>query len=166
VSGVPWKIIAVLYRTIGFIDRTISLNYKPYSAIADLHTFQFTAAHALRFSVSTSRILATDLNTGTITSNHFEVFLSFLLRSPWNADPVLHSNSPVSVVLDSVLHGTNLYATALISHLSLRLKASHLRLSYTEAARNTQKIQLPLLRVGTCLPIHCLALDNLLLSRA
>jgi hypothetical protein len=32
-----------------------------YSAIADLHTSQFTVTHALRFSVSTSRILATDL---------------------------------------------------------------------------------------------------------
>jgi hypothetical protein len=58
---------------------TISLNYNQYSAIADLHNFQFTVAHALGFSVSTSRILATDFNTGTITSNHNGVFLSFLL---------------------------------------------------------------------------------------
>jgi hypothetical protein len=29
--------------------------YKPHSAIADLHTFQFTTAHAVGFSVSTSR---------------------------------------------------------------------------------------------------------------
>jgi hypothetical protein len=36
-----------------------------------LHTFQFTVAHALGFSVSTSRLLTTD-----ITSNHHEVFLS------------------------------------------------------------------------------------------
>jgi hypothetical protein len=64
---------------------TVSLNYKPYSAIADLHPFQFNAAHALGFSFSTSLILATDLNTGTITSNHYEVFLS-LLKSPWTAD--------------------------------------------------------------------------------
>jgi hypothetical protein len=32
-----------------------------YSAIADLHTLQFTVAHTLGFSVFTSRILATDL---------------------------------------------------------------------------------------------------------
>jgi hypothetical protein len=38
-----------------------------YSAAAGFHTFQFTVAHALRFSVSTSRILATDLNTGNNT---------------------------------------------------------------------------------------------------
>jgi hypothetical protein len=32
-----------------------------YSAIAILHTFQFTVAHTLGFSVFTRRILATDL---------------------------------------------------------------------------------------------------------
>jgi hypothetical protein len=82
----------------------IFLNYKPYSTIADLRSFCFTAAHVLGFSVSTNRLLATDLNTGTIALNHYEVFFSFLLQSPWNADPVLHSNSPV----------TNLYSTNLL----------------------------------------------------
>jgi hypothetical protein len=53
-------------------------TYKPYSAIADLLTFQFTAVHAIGFSVSTSRLLATDLNTETVISNHYEVFLSSL----------------------------------------------------------------------------------------
>jgi hypothetical protein len=49
---------------------TTSLNYsqyRKYSAIADLHTFHFTVAHALGFSVFTSHLLATDLNTETIT---------------------------------------------------------------------------------------------------
>jgi hypothetical protein len=46
---------------------TISLNYNQYSTIADIHTFQPTVAQALVVSVSTSRLLATDLNTGTIT---------------------------------------------------------------------------------------------------
>jgi hypothetical protein len=61
---------------IGFTDPSWYC-YKPYSAIADLHTFQFTAAHALdsqsplvvvtdlnngyAFSVFTIRFLATDL---------------------------------------------------------------------------------------------------------
>jgi hypothetical protein len=35
-----------------------------YSALADLHTFQFTVAHALGFSVSISRLLATEPNDG------------------------------------------------------------------------------------------------------
>jgi hypothetical protein len=57
----------------GFISSLVthSFNYtqihRLYSAIADLHTFQFTAAHALGFSVSTSRLLATDLSTETST---------------------------------------------------------------------------------------------------
>jgi hypothetical protein len=63
---------------------TISLNYNLYSTITDLHTFQFTVAHALGFSVSTSHLLATDLNRETITSNRYEVFLLFHLQSPWN----------------------------------------------------------------------------------
>jgi hypothetical protein len=73
---------------IGFIGTsvTVSLNYNQYSAIADLHTFQFTVAHAVGFSVSTSRLLATDLNTETIISNRYEVFLPFLVQSPWTVD--------------------------------------------------------------------------------
>jgi hypothetical protein len=70
----------------GFIGTSVtsSLNHTYYSAIADLHNFQFTVAHALGFSVSTSRLLATDLNEETSTSNHYEVFLPFLVQSPWN----------------------------------------------------------------------------------
>jgi hypothetical protein len=70
---------------IGFIGTsvTISLNYNQYRAIADLHTFQLKVAHALGFSVSTSRLLATDLNTETSASNHYEVFLFFRLQSLW-----------------------------------------------------------------------------------
>jgi hypothetical protein len=69
---------------IGFISTSVtsSHNHTQYSAIADLHTFQFTIAHALGFAVSPSRLLAMDLNTGTITSNHYEVFLLFRLQSP------------------------------------------------------------------------------------
>jgi hypothetical protein len=63
-------------------------TYKPYSATAELHTFQFTVAHALGSSISTSRCLVADLNIGIITANHYEVYLSFLLHSPWNADPI------------------------------------------------------------------------------
>jgi hypothetical protein len=68
---------------IGFIGTsvTISVNYNQYSAMADLRV-QSTVAHALGFSVSTSRLLATDLNIETSTSNHYEVFLPFLVQSP------------------------------------------------------------------------------------
>jgi hypothetical protein len=46
----------------------IALNYND---IAILNTLQFTVAHALGLSVSTSRLLATDLNIEIITSNHY-----------------------------------------------------------------------------------------------
>jgi hypothetical protein len=56
---------------------TSSLNHTQYSAIADLHNLQFAVAEALGFSVFTSRLRATDLNT----LNHYEVFLPFLVES-------------------------------------------------------------------------------------
>jgi hypothetical protein len=95
---------------------TISLNYNQYSATVILHTFQFTTAHALGFSISTSRLLATDLNKETITSNNFEAFLQFLLQSPWTADfpeldPILQFyHEPISSLssLDFVLICTQL----------------------------------------------------------
>jgi hypothetical protein len=64
---------------IGFIWTPYTLTNlgttADYRATADFHTLQFIVAHALGFSVSTSRSLATDLNTGTTTSIHYEVFL-------------------------------------------------------------------------------------------
>jgi hypothetical protein len=58
----------------------ITLKYR---ANADLHTFQ-SQLHTLGFPVFTTRLLATDLNTETSTSNHYEVFLPFCLQSLWN----------------------------------------------------------------------------------
>jgi hypothetical protein len=48
---------------IGFIDTLVTQlgTTENYTAIADLHTLQFTVTHALGFSVFTSRIQATDL---------------------------------------------------------------------------------------------------------
>jgi hypothetical protein len=52
-----------------------------YSTVADLHNLQFTFAQALGFSVSTSRLLATDLNTETITIETITIKSSCLLRT-------------------------------------------------------------------------------------
>jgi hypothetical protein len=102
VSWVPWRIITgsgldgwIYWRLLC----TISLNYKQYSAIADLHTFQFTVAHALGFSGSTNRILATDLNTGSIASNHYLTYCHLLPtgHSTGTPLPILHSNLLVKV---------------------------------------------------------------------
>jgi hypothetical protein len=48
---------------VGFIDTffVYSLNYKQYSAIAELHNLQFTVKHSLGFSVFKSRLLVTEL---------------------------------------------------------------------------------------------------------
>jgi hypothetical protein len=57
---------------IGFISTSvthsllITLKYRQYSPVTDLHTFQFTVAHELGLSVFTSDLLATDLNTETV----------------------------------------------------------------------------------------------------
>jgi hypothetical protein len=67
----------VLVRIIGFISTSVThslLITLKYSAIADLHIFQFTATHALGFPVFTSRLLATDLNSETITVSLDYVF--------------------------------------------------------------------------------------------
>jgi hypothetical protein len=79
---------------IGFIRTSVisSLNYNQNSAIADLHNLEFIVAHALGYSVFTSRLLAADLNTETSTSNHHEAFLPFLIQSSWNLGTQLKSS--------------------------------------------------------------------------
>jgi hypothetical protein len=59
-----WIIRRVLDWMIEFIApyTFTTRDYRQYSAVASLHTFQFTVTHALGFSVLTSRILATDLS--------------------------------------------------------------------------------------------------------
>jgi hypothetical protein len=73
---------------IGFIGTSITvvLNYNQYSGIANLQNLKFIVAHALGFSVATSRLVAMDLSTVTIISNNCKVFLPFLVQSPWTAD--------------------------------------------------------------------------------
>jgi hypothetical protein len=52
-----------------------------YSAVADFHTLHFTVANALGLSVFTRRLRATDLDTDTDTSNHYEVALDGLVTA-------------------------------------------------------------------------------------
>jgi hypothetical protein len=74
---------------IGFIGTSfkIFLNHTYYSAIADLHNLEFT--------VFTSCLLVTYLNTETSTSGHSEVFLSFLVQLSWNL------GTQLKILLDS-----------------------------------------------------------------
>jgi hypothetical protein len=82
-------------------------NYRQCSAIADLHTIQFTVMHTLGFSVFTSRILATDFITVSlslrITHEVFfsqtNSFLAIILQLPvpktrLNSIPLLSSSYP------------------------------------------------------------------------
>jgi hypothetical protein len=90
---------------IGFIGTSVtsSRNYTYYSAIADLHNLHFAVTHALGFSVLTSRLLATDLDTQTSTSIHYEVFLLFLLQSLWNLGTQLKTLLASSVILEPLI---------------------------------------------------------------
>jgi hypothetical protein len=54
---------------ISSINNLQAVTTNNYYTITDFYTFQYTAAHALRFSVCTSRILATDLNIEISISN-------------------------------------------------------------------------------------------------
>jgi hypothetical protein len=72
-----------LFRMIGFISRyvthalLITLTHRKFSAIADLHSFhyfQFTVTHTLGFPVSTSRLLAMNLNRETTTVSHSKYY--------------------------------------------------------------------------------------------
>jgi hypothetical protein len=59
-------------------------TYKQYSAVADLHNLQFAVTHALGFSVSTSRLLVTELKDClNKSSNHMVVWS----RVPRNSGP-------------------------------------------------------------------------------
>jgi hypothetical protein len=83
--------VCVTYKTgFGLNDRiycTLYIHttgdYKQYSAIAMIHTFQFTVTHTLGFSVFTSRILATDLS-----QSHFH-FKSHINSSWYSLIPFL-----------------------------------------------------------------------------
>jgi hypothetical protein len=56
-----WRVPVAFISILVTHSLLITLKYRQYSAIADLHTLYSTVAHALGFSVSTSRLLATDL---------------------------------------------------------------------------------------------------------
>jgi hypothetical protein len=61
---------------LGYTHLIIRTHSQQYSAIADIHTPQHTVAHAHGFFVFTSRLLATDLDTGiiTVSLNHSKYY--------------------------------------------------------------------------------------------
>jgi hypothetical protein len=135
---------------------TSSLNHSYYNAIAHLHNFQVTAAHALGFSVFSSRLLATDLNRETSPSNHYEAFLTFHVQLPLNLGTQLKTlldSSSLQLVCfrRSLLHLTTACKRPLLSHINL----------LSGPTENTKLDRYPLLCDVTayaelCLPSRCL----------
>jgi hypothetical protein len=76
-------------------------DYRQYSATADPHTLQFTVTHALGFSVFTSRILATDFITVSLT---LQITYKVLFAP---------SNSFIAIILQLPISKTRLYSIQL-----------------------------------------------------
>jgi hypothetical protein len=74
----------VLVWMIGFIISQVThshvITHGQYNAITILHRLQSTFANALGFSVSTSRLLATDLDTQTVNSFTLQILHVNLLH--------------------------------------------------------------------------------------
>jgi hypothetical protein len=86
-------------------------DYRQHSAIAILHTLQFTVTRALAFSVFTSRILATDLSQSHCNNNFtHEVFLapshSFLASSSQSTWTAIYRTRPNCLDYCSIRAGT------------------------------------------------------------
>jgi hypothetical protein len=96
-------------------------DYKQYSATAILHTFQFTVAHIIGFSVFTSRILVTDLSQSHCS---IKSHVNSSLQSPIPFLPSLLSHlRPISSNLDPILFRI-LFCTPCYSASTLRLKTT------------------------------------------
>jgi hypothetical protein len=78
---------------IGFIGTSVtsSLNHTQLQRYRRFTQFQFTAGHALGFSVCTSCLLATDLNTETGTSVTLKFSCYVVFRHSVLLCPNLHS---------------------------------------------------------------------------
>jgi hypothetical protein len=153
---------------IGFIApyTVTARDYRQYSAIADLHTFQFTVTHPLGFSVFTSRILATDLSQSHChfkshmkSSLQSSSLLAIILQLPipkigLSSFPLFLSSCPGRrASRSSALH----FSLLLVCIFSRLLTVSF----YNPLARTTQKAASII--KGACLLVRCLALDVLLL---
>jgi hypothetical protein len=122
-------------------------DYKQYSAIIILQTFQFTVEHALGFSVFASRILATGLSQSHC---HFKSPNSLLALSC----------SCQFRRLDSVLFRL-LFRTPCYSASTYTLPNT----SYNHFARTPQKTRSSVVK-NACLLVRYLAMDVLLLLSA
>jgi hypothetical protein len=163
-KGYAWRQWRVLFRMIGFIDTSVTsyLNYNQYNSYLQsiqpyrsFTHFQFTVAHALGFSISTSRLLRTDLNTElaiqiTIKSSCYFVFNHYVLHCPNLYSTNLH-NSLTAPNWTAVCRCIHIILTELWSDTSYRLSLYRLLTDPTENTAWTVE--------EACLPLGCLAID-------
>jgi hypothetical protein len=105
---------------IGFISSWVTLSliielaYRLYKSVTHLHNLQFTVAHALGCSVSTSRFPATDLYTQTILHINHD-FYSRIKYSQidlvYSSAAVIHSELVLSLIH---FHSTPFHFTPLL----------------------------------------------------
>jgi hypothetical protein len=123
-------------------------DYREYSAIAILHILQFTVAHTLRFSVFTSRTLATDLSVPLSLQITHEVFFS-------------KPNSFLAIILQLPIPKTRLYHFRLLFYTS----QATFFVPLNPSALTPRKTPSSIVK-DACLLVRYLAMDVLLLSRA
>jgi hypothetical protein len=146
-------------------------DYRQYSTIIVVHTFQFTVTHALGFSVFISRILATDLSQ---TRCHFRSHLESSLHQLISfLALILRLQIPKTRLIQficsqaHILPGWYLEARPLISDstaLSATLcSVASFTMSFCNpSARTTQKTH-PFIFKEACLLVRYLSVDVLLL---
>jgi hypothetical protein len=132
-----------------------------YSAIADLHTLQFTVTHTLGISVFTSRILATKFNSLVVTAHSkCHCTIAYMKSSIHN---LISTNSLLSLLkhpaeLNCTQHSTN---SQLFPQLAwgLRYIASGPTPQKTPFVTNSSIVAHVFTVAGTCLPSRCLAMN-------
>jgi hypothetical protein len=129
-------------------------DYRQYSAIAVLHTSQFTVAHAPEFSAFTSRLLATDLSQSHC---HFKSHMESSLHRLIPFLPLFCSLPYPKTGLISIPLLTGSYSGRLASRNWSRLLCPFIILdtNHTEIRASIVKL--------ACLLVLCLAMDVLLL---
>jgi hypothetical protein len=99
----------------------ITLKHRQYSAMSSLHQLQFTFAHALGFSCSTSRLLATDADAQTVNSLTLRIFHVNLLVTETDfsthADNSLRTGCELTCTKLADLYSTRTVHTLLVLEL-------------------------------------------------
>jgi hypothetical protein len=150
------KFVKILLTYPDFSSTHRVRNYRQHNANAILHILQFTVAHALGFSIFTSRILETDV-----------------LQSHCNFKSHVKSNSFLAIILQLPIPKTRLDYSPLRFHNTVYSASTtpvQSNTSYTHFARTSRKTPSSVIKnaclldvlslrayvTGMCLPTRCL----------